>query len=376
MLGDIANFNKGKGISKSDLTPHGQLACIRYAELYTHYGQIIKNVHSRTDVSPSELVLSEQHDVIIPSSGETKEDIATASCVIDRGIALGGDLNIIRSPLYGPFLSYYLSGSMRGEIGRIAQGHTVAHLYAKDLATLPIAVPSVGEQREIAACLSSLDALIAAEGRKLEALRAHKKGLMQQLFPREGKTQPQRRFPGFDGEWTERKIEDFANVTTGNRDTKDKIANGQFKFFVRSQNVERIDKYALEGPAVLTSGDGVGVGENFHFAEDKFNFHQRVYCIYDFEECVEPYFFFMYFAQHFKDRVKRMSAKNSVDSVRKPMVTDMKVSMPDRTEQTRIARFFKSLNSLSIATQECHEQLIVLKRGLLQQLFPTPDDLA
>ena len=182
-LGSIAVILKGKGITKADLDPDGLQACIRYGELYTRYGEIISEAISRTNISASELFLSLPNDVIIPSSGETKIDIAKASCVLAGGIALGGDLNVIRSKLNGIFLSYYLNGPKRPDIAKVAQGDTVVHLYPHQLESLYIAVPSPAEQQRVASCLSSLDSLITAGSQKLDVLKTHKKGLMQQLFP-------------------------------------------------------------------------------------------------------------------------------------------------------------------------------------------------
>lgn len=182
-LGSNVVILKGKGITKADLDPNGLQACIRYGELYTRYGEIISKAISRTNISASELFLSMPNDVIIPSSGETKIDIAKASCVLAGGIALGGDLNVIRSKLNGIFLSYYLNGPKRLDIAKVAQGDTVVHLYPHQLEALQIAVPSPAEQQRIASCLSSLDDLIVAENQRLEALNRHKRGLMQQLFP-------------------------------------------------------------------------------------------------------------------------------------------------------------------------------------------------
>lgn len=98
----------------------------------------------------------------------------------------------------------------------MAQGISVIHLYATQLKTLKIAIPKIAEQQKIAACLSSLDELIAAHSDKLEALKQHKKGLMQQLFPAEGETVPKLRFAGFGGEaWEEKKLEQLAFVERG-----------------------------------------------------------------------------------------------------------------------------------------------------------------
>ena len=183
-LGEFAEISKGKGISKSDLAKGGRTRCVRYGELYTSYGEVIEMVMSTTDVPISDLVLSDAGDVIIPASGETKEDIATCACVVDAGVALGSDLNVIRSPVDGRFFSYYLNGSQRRELARVAQGVTVAHLYPAQLSRLEVHIPDAkAEQQRIADCLASLDDLITAKVRKLGALRLHKKGLMQQMFP-------------------------------------------------------------------------------------------------------------------------------------------------------------------------------------------------
>jgi len=182
-LTDRAKIFKGKGISKADIHPDGSQPCIRYGELYTRYGEVIGVIASRTNVPAAELFLSESNDVIIPSSGETKIDIATASCVLLNDVALGGDLNVIRSDLNGVFLSYYLNGPKRFDIARVAQGDAVVHLYPHQLEKLEIASTSPDEQNRIASCLSSLDDLIAAQRTRIDALKTHKQGLMQQLFP-------------------------------------------------------------------------------------------------------------------------------------------------------------------------------------------------
>ena len=195
---------------------------------------------------------------------------------------------------------------------------------------------------------------------------------MQNLFPQEGEKVPKYRFKEFekDGEWVETTIEQVAKVTTGNKDTQNKVENGKYPFFVRSQTVERINSYSFDGEAILTSGDGVGVGKNFHYINGKFDFHQRVYCIYDFLNDVCGEFVFMFFSQHFNERVMKMSAKNSVDSVRMAMITEMPICLPSKNEQQKIASCLSSLDALITAQAEKIEQLKLHKKGLMQGLFP------
>ena len=184
-LRDIATFTKGKGISKTDVAANGATPCIRYGELYTTYKETITDTSSYTDLPIMDLFLSKTNDVIIPSSGETKEDIATASCILKDGIAIGGDINIIRTSNNGIFLSYYLTYVKKNDIARIAQGVSIIHLYNEQLHDLVVELPSsLKEQQRIADCLLSIDNVIKSYEDKITALELHKRGLMQQLFPK------------------------------------------------------------------------------------------------------------------------------------------------------------------------------------------------
>ncbi|MEM1484274.1 restriction endonuclease subunit S [Oscillospiraceae bacterium PP1C4] len=238
--------------------------------------------------------------------------------------------------------------------------------------------PDKGEQQKIADCLSSIDDLISAEDKKLLALKNHKKGLMQKLFPAEGKTVPEWRFSEFRNcrEWNKNIINDFAQVTTGNKDTQNKVDNGKYPFFVRSQTVEHIDTFELNCEAILTSGDGVGVGKNFHYINGKFDFHQRVYCISDFSEGICGKFIFYYFSEHFQKRVMQLSAKNSVDSVRRSMITDMPIYLPEYAEQQKIADLLSSVDELITAQTDKIEALKKHKTGLMQGLFPSIEEVS
>ncbi len=181
-LGEVAKFSKGKGIFKSDISESGELKCIRYGQLYTEYGEVIDQVVSRTECKPSTLILSEANDVIIPSSGETQIDIARAACVLKSGIALGGDLNIIRSPLNGVFLSFYLNHRRKHQIAKMAQGISVVHLYNSQLVHLEIEIPCDEEQGKIVSFLRSLNEITEKLTFQINQTQTWKKGLLQQMF--------------------------------------------------------------------------------------------------------------------------------------------------------------------------------------------------
>ena len=181
-LGDVASFSKGKDISKNDILEDGLNPCIRYGELYTHYSEAIDHTISKTNLSKENLVLSEAGDVIIPASGETQIDIATASCVIREGVALGGDLNIMRGDFNGIFLAYYINSYLKNQIARLSQGSSVIHLYSKQLMKLNLWLPTLEEQQKIANFLSAIDKKTEAVSQQIDKMQSFKKGLLQQMF--------------------------------------------------------------------------------------------------------------------------------------------------------------------------------------------------
>ena len=181
-LGEIANFHKGKGLSKAEIETDGKIKCIRYGELYTHYSEVISEIKSATNAEISRLFLSKRNDVMIPSSGETSIDIATASCLDMDDVAVGGDINVIRTRQHGIFLSYYLNNAKKIDIAKLAQGISVIHLYSKHLKILKILLPSLKEQTKIANVLSTTDKKIKTVQTQLTQTQKFKKGLLQKMF--------------------------------------------------------------------------------------------------------------------------------------------------------------------------------------------------
>ncbi|EFM3814155.1 restriction endonuclease subunit S [Escherichia coli] len=183
-LGDLFNFKKGKGLSKSDLSESGINKCILYGELYTKYAEIAYEVISRTNSSDGQL--SEPGDILLPASTTTSGiDLANATALSEGGILLGGDINILRPKvrLSSPFLAYFLTHMKKNEISSRAQGITIIHLYGGDLKSIDIVLPStVQEQQKIATVLSAADAEISTLEKKLACLKDEKKALMQQLL--------------------------------------------------------------------------------------------------------------------------------------------------------------------------------------------------
>ena len=258
------------------------------------------------------------------------------------------------------FINHVLPVSVEG----VRDGRQIKYPILKEE---KIPFTSFAEQQKIADFLSNVDSIITAETKILNTLQKKKKALMQKLFTQ------QLRFKSDDGtdfpEWEEKKVIDFAKVDTGANNTQAKVEDGPYPFYVRSPIIYRSNKYIFDFPeAVLTVGDGVGTGKVFHYVQGKFDCHQRVYVIHDFENVLGKYFYF-YFSEKFYARVKPMSAKNSVDSVRREMITDMKIPIPCKAEQQKIADCLSSLDSLIQTQQKVVTTWQQRKKALLQQMF-------
>ena len=198
------------------------------------------------------------------------------------------------------------SGATQERIMRSVVGTTRLEFSIATLRRFPLPIPpTLPEQRAIAEALSDVDELLDALDRLIAKKRDIKQAAMQQLLT--GQT----RLPGFTtahqifkpteagmipADWNLDFVENFANIATGAKNTQDRIEDGEYPFFVRSHTIERINSYSYDGEAVLTAGDGVGTGKVFHYINGRFDVHQRVYRISQFDEGVDGYFFYLYFS--------------------------------------------------------------------------------
>ena len=170
-------------------------------------------------------------------------------------------------------------------------------------------------------------------------------------------------------DWVVKPIAAVASITTGAKNTQDRVDDGLYPFFVRSQTVERINSASFDGEAVLTAGDGVGTGKIFHYIYGKFDYHQRVYNIHNFKPELDGFYFYKYFSSRFYDRIMAMTAKSSVDSVRREMIADMQIALPKPEEQKAIAGALSDVDGLIEALEGLVAKKRDIKTATMQQLF-------
>jgi len=211
-LGELCSFAKGRGYSKMDICETG-MPLILYGRLYTQYQTRIEEVDTFAADKGGSL-LSSGNEVIVPASGETAEDIAIASSVRRPGIIFGGDLNVLtpEGALDPDYVALGITyGSAHGDLAKRAQGKSVVHVHNADIAMTELAYPGIDEQRAISSFVLSLDSLITLHQRKLDHAKELKKGLLQKMFPKEGASVPELRFPGFTDPWEQRRLGEIAH---------------------------------------------------------------------------------------------------------------------------------------------------------------------
>lgn len=154
-----------------------------YGELYTTYNEVITKVIRKTKANVDDLYYSREGDVIIPTSGETPEEISTASCVMVPDVILAGDLNIYRcTQIDGQIMSYILNHIVNDKIARIAQGKSIVHVQAAEISKIEITYPDTLSQKKIIAILEAITVRIEQSIRELELLQEQRKALLQKLF--------------------------------------------------------------------------------------------------------------------------------------------------------------------------------------------------
>ena len=181
-LGKVAEFMRGRALSKSDMSEDGNYKCVHYGQLFTEYKELIREVKSRTNKSDG-YFYSKDNDVLMPTSDVTPRGLATASCIRENGVILGGGILVIRlhSGYDGLYLSYFIALN-KTSILKLVKGSTVFHLYANDLANLEVQFPSLKEQIAITKVLNDIDIEIETLEQKLAKYQMLKKGMTQVLL--------------------------------------------------------------------------------------------------------------------------------------------------------------------------------------------------
>jgi len=284
------------------------------------------------------------------------------------------------------FIDYVMTGAKgvkmpRGDVGSMKE--------------YPTFYPSKPEQQKIADCLTAVDELIAAQTRKLDALKTHKKGLMQRLFPCEGETQPRLRFPEFQnaGEWKEDTLVNLATFRRGSfpqpyglPEWYDEDGGMPFiqvfdvgeNFRLKDKTKSKISKSGAEksvfipkGTLIVTLQGSIGRVAITHYDA----YIDRTLLIFEtFRKPIEKDFFAR-LIQNLFDVEKEIAPGGIIKTITKEALSDFKVKLPSIKEQQRIADCLTSLDDLIAAQTHNLDTLKTHKKGLMQHVFPSPEEV-
>jgi len=274
--------------------------------------------------------------------------------------AMGQDVCLLRKRKEN-YSTVYLqtlikSPIIRKQLENLMVGSTFKRVNIEQIRNFYIPFPPYKEQAIIGHALSGVDALLSGLEKLIAKKRNIKQGTMQQLLkPKEG--------------WEVKKLGEIAEIYTGKKNNQDKVENGQYPFFVRSQSVERINTYSFDGEAILIPGEG-NIGKIFHYINGKFDYHQRVYKISDFKSGYNGKYIFRYMSEYFGRHALENSVKATVDSLRLPTFQVFEIPFPPTPEeQTRIATVLSDVDAEIAALEVKLEKYRKVKLGMMQNLL-------
>lgn len=382
-LGEIGNLKKGKGIPKSKLTDKG-IKCILYGQLYTTYGEVVKEVNSYTNIDKKNLFFGQKGDILIPSSGETALDMSMVSALFKDNVALGGDINVL-SPkvnvVSSKFLSYQINSVRKIDIAKIAEGASVVHLYNDNLIKVKVYIPSLQEQQKIGGFFYKIDKKLELQQEKIENLKKYKKGMMQRIFSQEI------RFKDDNGndypDWEEKKLGEIGEIITGGTPkTQDKnnfgsdylwatpVDLGDRKYVIKTsrtlskeglRNIRSISK-----DAILITCIGSTIGK-LGISVEEMGTNQQINSV----ECqTDINSEFLYYNLIINNNlIIRYSSNQAVPIINKTTLSKLKFKFPIKEEQTKIANFLSSIDKKIELEEEKLEEYKKFKKGLMQRMF-------
>ena len=348
-LRTAATFSKGSSYSKNDLKENGT-PIILYGRLYTKYETVISEVDTFVDVQPNS-VYSTGHEVIVPASGETAEDISRASFVAKSGILLGGDLNIIVPDDYiNPvFLALTISnGNQQKELSKRAQGKSVVHIHNSDLENVVLLYPKYEEQEKIGEYFSKLDDLITLHQREYFSFDfGSQSAIIAQntLY------------------WEQRKLGELADIVGGGTPStsNDDYWDGDIDWYAPAEIADQIYVASSErkitqqgyenssakmlpvGTVLFTSRAGIG---KTAILRKEGCTNQGFQSIVPHENMLDSYFIFSR-SEEMKRYGETVGAGSTFVEVSGKQMANMKLMMPTTIEeQITIGSFFSNLDSL------------------------------
>ena len=406
-MGEVYSFKGNNSLSRDKLNyDAGSVKNIHYGDIHTKFSthfvitrELVPFINEAEECVIRDENLCTEGDMIFADASEDMADIGKAIEITHlNGERVVSGLHTILARRMGERIALgfgghlFKSGWVRTQIQKEAQGAKVLGISPKRLRNVQLPLPNdSAEQQKIADCLSAVDELIAAQARKVDALKTHKKGLMQQLFPREGETQPRLRFPEFRdaGEWVSGPLGAIFDTTSGGTPNRSEasywdgdipwITTSLVNFEVITGAEEYISQAGLKNSSakllpkgtvlIAMYGQGKTRGQVALLGVEATT-NQACAAVLP-KKGINPYFAFSNLAGRYDD-FRKLSNSGGQENLSQALIREFPFSYPvDDLEQQRIADCLASLDTLITAATQELETLKTHKKGLMQQLFPS-----
>lgn len=407
---DVFAFHQTNTFSRNQMNnKRGYVRNIHYGDVLIKYASIINDskkipfINEDVDLSKfREVSYLQDGDIVI---ADTAEDLTAGKAVevqnVDCDILSGLHTMLCRTKVKSApkFWGYFLNAPIfRGSLIPLISGAKVSSISKSNILSTLVTYPDVPEQQKIADCLSSLDDLIAAEDKKLSALEAHKNGLMQKLFPAEGETVPEWRFPEFSdcGEWkatTLGKVCKFVRGPFGGALKKDIFVKKGFavyeqqhaiykdfntiRYFIDDTKYAEMKRFAVKAGDIIMSCSGT-MGR-LAIVPDKFIegiINQALLKLTVSKNNDVLFIFNMLKLPQNQEQILSQSGGGAIKNVASvTMLKEIKIFLPSLSEQQKISDCLSAIDTLITAESEKIETLKTHKRGLMQGLFPSVEEV-
>jgi type I restriction enzyme S subunit len=408
-MGEVYSFKGNNSLSRDKLNyVTGSVKNIHYGDIHTKFSthfDITKELVPFINQSEESVVRDEnlcaEGDMIFADASEDMADIGKSIEIVrlNRERVASG-LHTILARRIGERIALgfgghlFKSGWVRTQIQKEAQGAKVLGISPTRLRNLRLPLPhDKAEQQKIAECLSSVDELMAAQARKVDALKTHKKGLMQQLFPTKGETQPRLRFLEFQnaGEWMSESLGNIFETASGGTPSRaeKEYWNGDIPWITTSL----VDFRVITGAEEFLTAEGLknssaklfpkgtvlmamyGQGKTrgqVALLDIKAATNQACAAILPRKD-IDPYFVFLNLAGRCEE-IREMSNSGGQENLSQGLIREIRFAFPpDDDEQRKVTACLSSLDALITLETQKLEALKTHKKGLMQQLFPSPE---
>lgn len=386
-LGDIAEFSRGKGLTKKDVSEKGERKCLLYGQLQVRYGTIIKNVTGMTDVELKNPVLSKSGDVLI--SGTISAGLAKASCIKEDGVIIGGDINILRPKegIDGEFLARAINANTK-KFKRFLEGSVILHLKNENIKEVSIRIPkSIEEQRKIAAAFADYDEMIAVKTAKLETWQECKKRMVKEIF---GRT---KRFKDDDGrefpEWEEKTLGEITEyIRNGYSYKPDGVRTHKYKvtrietISTGKINPEKLgsceecdEKYLLKPGDILYSNINslsyLGNTAIYKNSPEKIYHGMNLLCIRPKGDDIDADYLFAFLNSEAAKKFVKYNAQRAVNqcSIKVSDVRNMRIPLPCMEEQQKIGSFLAEIDKEIQIQKEFIKTYAEGKKRMMRELM-------